>query len=48
MPIVGILLNRLLLVVDDDFAELGLDVYTYSPSTYCASLMKVVLFSRRV
>jgi hypothetical protein len=26
IPIAGILLNRLLLVVDDDFAELGAEV----------------------
>jgi hypothetical protein len=45
--IAGILLKRLLLVVDE-FADEGDEAYTYSPSTYCASLIKVVRFSRRV
>jgi hypothetical protein len=48
MPIEGILLNRLLLLVEDEVAETGDEVETYSPSTYRASLMKVVRFSRRV
>lgn len=48
IPTDGILLKRLLLVEEADLAEPGDEAYTYSPSTYCASLMNVVRFSRRV
>ena len=45
----GILLKRReLLVLADLVDEDGDEVYTYSPSTYCASLMNVERFSRRV
>ena len=48
----GTLLKRRLLavvlLVEEVFDDVGDAAYTYSPSTYWASLKKVVRFSRRV
>jgi hypothetical protein len=44
----GILERRRLVVLVELVDEVGDEAVMYSPSTYWASLMKVVRFSRRV